>query len=239
MSGWAGIFIVAAATLLGMIGTLLAKKDPGGVLGALIVLGTIAAVLAVQYRSAYTLIPAPALAYVIGAILTGYIHDRAADTSHTLLALHAAEWIGAGFLWMSAGTVAAILLAGGRWLWERRDLLTDRGRVATAPGGPRGPQGGPPRPGRYPNPAERPQQRAGGARPAPEYRETPAAYPESATGSRPRPASAGPVKPPKPVNPNGRPSARPGDNQPAQPASGSDDDPFRGYYKKDSGDGWR
>lgn len=246
MSAWAGIFIILAAALVGIIATLLAKQEPGDILGALILLGTIAAGFGMHYRSAYLVIPAPALLYVVAALATGYIHDRSGDSSHAVLAIHAAEWVGAGFLWMSAGTIAAIVIAGGRWLWVSRSTLLNRG--APVAGGPRPapgrPNGRPP--GRYQETAGKPRPDRQDPRPSPEYRETPAGRSEPAAGRRETAAGStsayprsGP--PPLPPSPAGRPSARPPEptaRPAAPPASGSGpEDPFRRYY--DDGETWR
>jgi hypothetical protein len=135
MTAWAAVLIVVAATLVGIIGTVVTKHDPGVLLGIAVIAGAVIAAIGVRYSSAYLLVPAPTLAYVLGAMASGYVHDRSVDTSHTELALHAAEWVGAGFLWMSAGTIAVLVIAIGRWLWARRDLWLSRGGRRPAPAG--------------------------------------------------------------------------------------------------------
>jgi hypothetical protein len=115
MAGWMGVFIVAVATLLGIIGTLLARRDPGTALGVLVIIGTIVAGFAVKPRSSYVIIPVPALAYVFGALATGYVHDKAADTSHTALVFNAAQWVAGGFMTMAVATLAALVIAVARW----------------------------------------------------------------------------------------------------------------------------
>lgn len=67
--------------------TVLTKQEPGGMLGGFLIAGTIAAVLAVRPRAVYLIIPVPALAYPVAAILAGLIRDRAAETSRTALAI--------------------------------------------------------------------------------------------------------------------------------------------------------
>jgi len=90
------------------------------VLGIFLLAGTAAGALAVHPRAAYLIIPVPALAYLVAAILAGVIHDRAADTSHTALAISAAQWIASGFAAMSAATLLAIAVAVIRWAAQRR-----------------------------------------------------------------------------------------------------------------------
>jgi MFS superfamily sulfate permease-like transporter len=85
-------------------------------LGVLLIAGTAVATLAVAPRSAYLIIPVPALAYVTAAIAAGLVHDRATDTSRTALTVSAVQWIASGFLVMSAATVLAIAVAAARRL---------------------------------------------------------------------------------------------------------------------------
>ncbi len=111
-----GIVLVASAAGLGALVTVLTRSDPGFFLELLVVLGTVAACLAVSPRRAFLIIPAPALAYLAAAILAGLIHDRATDTSRTLLAINAARWVASGFLAMVAATALAVVIAGVRWV---------------------------------------------------------------------------------------------------------------------------
>jgi hypothetical protein len=114
-----GIVIVICATLAGAIGTVAAGQAPGVILGVCLVAGSVAAALAVQLRRTYLLLPVPALAYVITGGPAGLIHDRAIDTSHTALAVNAAQWIASGFLAMFAATLLVAVIAAGRWLAVR------------------------------------------------------------------------------------------------------------------------
>src|SRR5581483_8965725 len=59
LPGSAGIGIVAGSALLGAVITVVLRRDPGTVLGVLLVLGTIVAGLAVRTRSARLIIPVP------------------------------------------------------------------------------------------------------------------------------------------------------------------------------------
>jgi hypothetical protein len=111
-----GIVLVASAAGLGALLTVVTRSDPGFLLGLLVVIGTVAACLAVSPRRAFLIIPAPALSYLVAAILAGLIHDRAADTSRALLALNAARWVASGFLAMVAATALAVVIASVRWL---------------------------------------------------------------------------------------------------------------------------
>lgn len=130
------------AAALGALVTGVTGKEPGFLLGVFLVTGTVAASLTVMARAAYLIIPAPALAYVAAAVIAGLIHDRAADTSRTALALSATQWIASGFVAMTAATGTAIVIAVARWLWSRR---RPRGRRREqAPGRERGTAAGRP-----------------------------------------------------------------------------------------------
>jgi len=119
---------VAGAAGLGALLTIITRSDPGLLLGLLVVVGTLAASLAVSARRAYLMIPAPALAYLVAAALSGLIHDRAADTSRTVLAINAGRWFASGFLAMTAATSLAVVIAGLRM------LHSSRGRQSRGPG---------------------------------------------------------------------------------------------------------
>ena len=115
-----GVVLVAASAVVGTLVTVLTGSDPGFALGLLVVIGTIAACLVVRARGVYWIVPAPALAYLAGAVIAGLIHDRAADTSGTELTVNAARWIASGFLAMAIGTALAAGIAAVRWLLSRR-----------------------------------------------------------------------------------------------------------------------
>jgi hypothetical protein len=134
-----GIVLVASSAVLGALITIVLRRDPGFLLGLLVVLGTLAACLAVNPRRAYLIIPAPALAYLAAAIPAGLVRDWAADSSRTLLAINAARWVASGFLWMAAATALAVVITGLRWLRSRpsagyRPPPTRGGQLTPPPG---------------------------------------------------------------------------------------------------------
>ena len=99
-----------------MVITALSGSEPGLNLGVCLVIGTIVAALAVRPAATYLIFPVPSVAYAIAAVIAGLIHDHAADTSRTALALNAGQWIAAGFIPMIVATALAVLIAGYRWL---------------------------------------------------------------------------------------------------------------------------
>jgi Domain of unknown function (DUF6542) len=115
-----GVAIVIGFAALGALATAGANSEPGALLGAFVVAGTLVAGLAVKPRGVYLLIPAPILCYLIAAVMAGLIHDRATDTSSELLAVNATSWIGGGFVAMCIATGLAIVLTIARWPWRER-----------------------------------------------------------------------------------------------------------------------
>lgn len=113
---WVGVLMVLAVALLGTAFTVATHSDPGRALGIFVVAGTVAAGTGVRARSAYATVPVPALAYTLAAVIAGLIHDRAIDTSRTALTISGVQWVGNGFIAMSAATVLAVVLAVARWL---------------------------------------------------------------------------------------------------------------------------
>jgi hypothetical protein len=115
--GKLGVYTVIAGTGLGALITLVSGSEPGWVLGLLLVISTAIGGLAVTRRTAYLLIPVPAVAYTVAAFVTGYVHDRPIDTSRAELAASAVQWIAGGFFAMTVATLLAIAIVIGRWLF--------------------------------------------------------------------------------------------------------------------------
>jgi hypothetical protein len=132
LSGGLGVAIVAASTALGASATMLMGKEPGSILGAFVVIGTAAAAVAVRPQAGRVILPVPALAYIVAAMVTGVIYDRSADASKTALAINAAQWIANGFFAMALATIAAVVIVTGRWIiWRRGETVSPaRGRPA-------------------------------------------------------------------------------------------------------------
>ena len=120
LTGRGGGCIVVGGAALGALITVLAGTGPGPVLGVSLVAATLAAALAIQPGAVYRIIPVPALAYLVMATVAGLAGDRAAGTSHTALAVSAAQWIASGFLPMTAATLLAIAVTAIRWFIQSR-----------------------------------------------------------------------------------------------------------------------
>lgn len=121
--GRLGVLLVIVGTLAGLLGTVLAGSEPGVVLGAGLIVGTAAGAVTVRPQASHLIIPVPALAYVVAAVLAGFIHDHAIDTSRTALAVGLTQWVAGGFLIMIAATLLAIAIAAIRWLGSRHTVL--------------------------------------------------------------------------------------------------------------------
>jgi hypothetical protein len=134
LSGGLGVAIVAASTALGASATMLTGKEPGSILGIFVIIGTLAATVAVRPQAGRILLPVPALAYLVAAMVTGVIYDHSADVSKTALAVDAAQWIANGFVAMLIATLLAAVVVTVRWIFWRRS----RPAVA-APAWPAGP----------------------------------------------------------------------------------------------------
>ncbi len=66
------------------------------------------------------ILPVPVLSYLVAALLSGVVVDRAADSSRTQLAVAAAQWVAGGFFAMVLATVLAAAIVSARWyLWHR------------------------------------------------------------------------------------------------------------------------
>ena len=132
--GRLGVFAVIGATVLGLLITVLVGSEPGVILSVFLIVGTVAAALAVRPGAVYLIFPVPAPAYALAAIIAGLVHDRGVDTSNTALTLSAAQWIATGFIPMIIATGLAMLIALYRWL-----------RATRSPAGPAVGRPGPPR----------------------------------------------------------------------------------------------
>jgi uncharacterized protein DUF6542 len=123
-----GPITVIFGALAGGLLTILAGFEPGWLLGLFVIIATAAGATAVRRTSAYLIIPVPAVAYFVVAMIAGLIHDRAADNSRAVLAVNALQWMASGFFWMCLATALAVTIAIGRWLMT--------GRAAYHPGAP-------------------------------------------------------------------------------------------------------
>lgn len=119
LRGVLGVCVIAGSALIGAIATIATHAQPGTVLGLAVLAGTVAAALTVQPRTGRLIFPAPALSYLIAALVAGVAYDRSTDK--TELAVGAAQWIASGFFVMVLATLLAVALTTVRWYMWRRD----------------------------------------------------------------------------------------------------------------------
>jgi uncharacterized protein DUF6542 len=133
LPGRYGVLIVTAGAAAGAVATIIAGTEPGIALGVVLVAGALAGTFVVHPRAAYRLVPVPAIAGFAAALLAGMVHDRAVDTSHTLLALNALGWVAGGFAAMAVATVATLVVAVARHVWYNRSQRVSDGSFPGMP----------------------------------------------------------------------------------------------------------
>lgn len=119
MPGRFGVWVIVFGAGLGVIATIITGREPGVVLGALVITATLIAGLAVRTDAVHVIIPVPALAYLAAGLIAGLVHDRSAISTRSALAADALQWIASGFLAITAATVVAIVLTTARRLRAR------------------------------------------------------------------------------------------------------------------------
>jgi hypothetical protein len=129
LPGRFGVLVVIGSAAAGALVTALTGSPPGIVLGACVVAGTVAGALAVRPRTGYLLIPVPAIAYLVAALLAGLISARNSDRSSTFLAVNGTQWIASGFVAMCIATGLAIVITALRW--RLGSSAPARGRAAS------------------------------------------------------------------------------------------------------------
>ena len=228
MPTWSAMLLLAVGTVLGIIVTLVAGQEPGGLLGFFIIVGAVAAALCIRRGKVYLLFPAPALAFFVAAVVTGKVHDAKLGSSTAGLASGFTQWIAGMFFPAVVATIIVVLIGGGRWLLGRQ-LIS--GQSPLTAGG--RPAAGNPRPGprdrrpavdswaadnSFDNPVPRtsptgPTPRQSGTGPAPRQAGTGPTPRQGGTGPAPRQGGTGPA----PVR--AEPAQLPGRAGPAQPPS--------------------
>ena len=114
------VLVLAIATALGVIFTLVAGHDPGFLIGFFITIGAAVATLGVRRGGVYLFFPLPALAAFVAAVLTGKIHDSQLASSTAGTAAGFLQWIAGVFYPMCAATIVVLLVGGARWLLSRQ-----------------------------------------------------------------------------------------------------------------------
>ena len=119
MSTLTAALVLIGATVAGVAVTVIARKEPGDLLGSFIIVGSLAAVLGVRRGAVHLFFPMPALAFFVAAVATGIVHDRQLASSTAGLGASFAQWV-AGIFWPAVvATILVLLVGGGRWLLKR------------------------------------------------------------------------------------------------------------------------
>jgi hypothetical protein len=216
MSTRTAMLVLFAFTAVGVIFTLIAGQEPGGLLGFFIIVGTIAAALGIRRGKVYLLFPAPALAFFVAAIITGKVHDAKLGSSTAGLGAGFTQWVAGMFFPAVVATIIVLLLGGGRWLLGRQ-LITGQSTLSA----------GRPAPGNA-RPAPRDRRPAVDswadedpfAPPGPRPGKTGPA-PRQGTGPRPGANGTRPPRPPRDQRPDRDQWGDPRANDRPQPSTGS------------------
>lgn len=128
LQGGLGVCIIVSSAAVGTIATMAGRRTPGLLLGIFVIAGTIAAALAIRPSAGRTILPVPALAYLVAALISGVVFDHEAASSNAALAIGAAQWVADGFFAMALATAVAVAITLARWyLWRRsRPVTRDR-----------------------------------------------------------------------------------------------------------------
>jgi hypothetical protein len=137
MSVLVALLVVAGASVIGVILTLIAGQEPGVLLGVFVIIGSLAATLGIRRPAVYLVFPLPALALFLGALMAGVVHDSQLASTTAGLGAGSLQWFAGIFFPMLVGTVLVLLVGGGRWLFGSQ-LVTGRAPLpaglAAAPG---------------------------------------------------------------------------------------------------------
>jgi hypothetical protein len=191
MSTRNALLTLTAATLVGIVATLVGGSEPGFLLSLFIIVGAVVATLGVRPGAVYLLFPLPAFAFFAGAVITGKIHDSSLSSSTAGLAAGFTQWIAGIFFPMCAATILVLVIGGTRWLLSRQLVGGQFPMPGDRPGTSRAPR---PRPEADP----RAEQDATRSRPAPRPVKAPWPGPDGTRSARPARDDRDPWNDPRP-----------------------------------------
>jgi len=137
------VLVLVAATLIGVIATLVAGDEPGLLLSLFIIVGSVVATLGVRPGAVYLFFPLPAFAFFAGAVITGKIHDSSLSSSTAGLAAGFTQWVAGIFFPMCVATILVLVIGGARWLLSRPLIGGQFATPADRPTPPRDPRSRP------------------------------------------------------------------------------------------------
>jgi hypothetical protein len=111
------LLVLAVATVVGVILTLIAGQEPGVLLGIFVIAGSLAAAFGVRRSAVYLVFPLPALALFLGALMIGVVHDSQLTSTTAGFGAGFLQWVAGIFIFMVVATILVLLVGGGRWLF--------------------------------------------------------------------------------------------------------------------------
>jgi hypothetical protein len=127
------VLVLLGAALLGLIGTVVIRRDPGFLIGFLLIVGSVVAATGAR-RAVHRLIPLPALCYITVTFIAGYLHDRANVTTSKEFYTSFLSWVGSAFFALVWATVLVVVIAFCRWLMSKRLVSGTLPAASSGPG---------------------------------------------------------------------------------------------------------
>jgi len=155
IGSWRGgraALVLLCIALVGLVATIVVGRDPGFLIGVALIVGALVAAVGARRRSVHTLIPLPAMSYLVVATVAGIAKDYSNLKNTNEFATSFLTWIGGGFFGLVVATVLVVLITFVRWLGSK--LLVSgqipaaasaSGRTGSAQSGRDGWTGRPPR----------------------------------------------------------------------------------------------
>jgi hypothetical protein len=113
----ASLVVMTVATVAGVLLTVIAGHEPGVLLGTCLIAGSVVAALGIRRSAIYLLFPMPVLAFFVGAVLSGLVHDSQLTSSTAGLGASFLQWVAGIFFPAMIATILVLLIGGGRWLF--------------------------------------------------------------------------------------------------------------------------
>jgi len=114
------VWVLLAAALLGMVATIVVGRDPGFLIGLLIIVGSVIAAFGARRRAVHKLLPLPALSYLVTTTIAGMVHERANLNNSKEYVTSFLTWIGSAFFAVVWATVLVAVISLARWLLSKR-----------------------------------------------------------------------------------------------------------------------
>lgn len=120
MSTRTAVYTLLAATLLGVVSTVVKGSEPGFLLGFFVSIGGLVAALSVRRGAVHVFFPLPALILFSTGVITGAVHDTSLEGSTAGLGVGFLQWISGIFYPIIFATIVVLLAGAIRWLLDRQ-----------------------------------------------------------------------------------------------------------------------